>query len=126
MRRLKIFSIIGGLSFLTYVLSYVLLSRDGHYEPAVYGLIAHPSGEAVLAPKSIFGYDWNPYGMRLWRDEDVPRWLSTADFVYAPLIYLDRSLVHRNKSPQKIASGKYRVKGYFDYTAFEYMDLNLD
>ena len=61
-RRIILRALLGTL--LIYVVSYISISQGGHYEPRAYGLIQGPDQTHILAPKAVFGYEWNPFRCR--------------------------------------------------------------
>lgn len=100
------------LALAGYVISYLIASRKGAYEPAAYGLLEGLNGEPVLAPKGSFGYVWRPWALEN-SDQNL---ISKGAFFY-PLIWLDQTFWH---TTEKKDSGDYPVRYDFDYDTMKY------
>ena len=114
-KRLKVLGYCFGLLLCIYVLSYVPISAKGRYEPLAYGLRQGPDGESILAPKAAFGYRWHPFDLV---NEAGETRLRTI--LYLPLIALDQKIWH---TEERMESGRYRVKNYFDEETMTYRDI---
>lgn len=97
-----------------YVLSYVVASTGGHYEPTAFGLGRAPDGRAVLRPK--FGYEWHPFA--LYTDKGNS---TVPNIFYAPLIALDQELWHTRERAKRLEDP---IKNYFDKETGTYRDLD--
>ena len=113
-----------GLLFF-YVGSYCIVTRKGFYEATIWGLANDGKGHPIFAPKTSFGYDWNPFGISLHSPKPKPAWVTAATKFYAPLIFLDQNYFRRNLSYNKASSGQFRVKGFFDIRTNTSYDINL-
>ena len=122
---MRIIGLFALLLLFGYVGSYSFVARNGHYQASAYGAAQHPSGEVIAAPKSAFGYDWNPFGTDIWGSEPIPEWVQPAAKFYTPLIYFDCVLIHRNKSVEKAGSGRFAVKGYYNIKTGRFSDINI-
>ena len=98
-----------------YTAAYVVASKDGFYRPGAYGLLEGPDGQAILAPKAAFGYDWIPFEMRGSDDN-----LTVKAILFYPLVEVDRRLWH---TQDRMESGAYPVENYFDYETMTYREL---
>jgi hypothetical protein len=123
MKRYRVIGSIALIAALVYVGSYAIAFRNGHYEAAALGLSQHPDGYVIQAPKSAFGYDWNPFGTNRWAENSQPGWIGPVATFYAPVIWFDRAFVHRNKTVEQAGSGRYKVKWYFDIKTHEVRDI---
>ena len=99
-----------------YPASYLVTSRNGFYEPAVYGLISGHNDETILAPKAAFGYDWIPFE-GYYSNQGVDG-VSLAGWLYRPLVVLDRATWHTQDRWESMPE---RTKNYFDYEARKYL-----
>ena len=115
LRNLKVttIGIIGVVG--AYTLSYCALSRNGHYEPVMYGLLQGRNGGAVLAPKAAFGYRWLPFSLTTKGGD--PTWIA---WIYYPMIQIDWAIWHTQR---KMDTFQYPVKIYFDYETQTYPDI---
>ena len=79
-----------------YFISYVAMSRQGHYEPEIFGLTTGPNGEAIMSPKiALSPYYWHPFELH---NKDGN--LTFRSIFYFPLVKLDRSWFHQpRKTP---------------------------
>lgn len=96
-----------GLILALYPVSYLVVSRDGFYDPGPLGFGQGPGDTTILVSK--FGYAWYPFdGCDLGRDgfQSAPVQASFSIF-YLPLMELDRRWWHR---VEKSESGRYPVK----------------
>lgn len=95
-----------GLILALYPVSYLVVSRDGFYDPGPLGLRQGPGNTAILVSK--FGYRWHPFDGLCDLDDfptaPLPALLSTF---YRPLLELDRRSWH---TTEKATSGEYPVK----------------
>jgi hypothetical protein len=95
-----------GLLLALYPVSYLVVSREGFYDPGPLGLRQGPGNTAILAPK--FGYRWHPFDelcdLDDFPDAPLPALLSTF---YRPLLELDRRWWH---TEERAESGEYPVK----------------
>jgi len=123
MKPYRVTAYVVGALALTYAVSYFALFRNGHYEAAVYGLAQHPDGYVIAAPKSAFGYQWNPFGTDTYGSEPKPKWIMKAATGYAPMIWIDRLVFHRSKTVEEAGSGKFRVVRYFDISTCEFRNI---
>ena len=100
---------------LIYTLSYLGISRNGRYEPQVFGLLKGPDDQPILAPKAAFGYEWCPFEEY---SEDCR--IRFKGVFYLPLIAIDKKLWH---TKARMKTKRYRVKDYFDYDTMTYSDI---
>ena len=97
-----------GLILALYPVSYLVVSRDGYYDPGPLGLRQEPGDTAILVSK--FGYMWHPFdGCDLddFRSAPVPALYS---IFYLPLMELDRKRWHTEEMAEP---GKYLVERGF-------------
>lgn len=108
-----------GLIFVAvYLMSYVVVSTNGFYEPVVYGLLKGRDGNPILAPKAAFGYRWQAYGFNTEQGYTEVRWVT---LLYLPILSLDRAVWHTR---DRVHTLRYRTKNYFDFEKLEYMDVH--
>jgi len=124
-RRRTIIRILIGI-FLIYLLSYIGISFQGHYEPNAYGLKQGPNDTLIFAPKEALGYLWNPFHSDLMFLDDDSAKANYLQRIYQPLLITDRKLWHTTKDPKQVGTGDYRVKNFFDPTTQEYRDIEPD
>lgn len=120
-RKTIFLALLGALSL--YLISYIGISLCGHYEPTAYGLIQGPNDTAILAPKSAFGYQWNPFGTDTMDPDADHEGIEKLSRVYAPLIFIDLKIWHTKKGVDQAGSGDYRVKHFFDQVTKSYRDI---
>lgn len=99
-----------GLLLALYPVSYLVVSRDGYYDPGPMGFAQGPGRSVIYVPK--FGYAWYPFdGCDFGLDhfQSAPVHASFSTF-YLPLMELDRQWWH---TEEKAESGKYPVKRGF-------------
>jgi hypothetical protein len=72
---------------ITYVGSYILVSKDGYYMPIAFG--AHAAGNRIVLASKNIGEKWIPF-----KQSKNTNWLS---FVYSPLIFMDRLFWHQER-----------------------------
>ncbi|YCM43466.1 hypothetical protein V2O64_19340 [Verrucomicrobiaceae bacterium 227] len=76
-----------------------------------------------MAPKSVFGYRWNPFGTDTMDPDADHEWTFKMSRVYAPLIFIDLKVWHTKKEMDQVGSGDYRVKYFFDWETKTYRDI---
>lgn len=98
-----------GLILAMYPVSYLVVSRDGFYDPGPLGFGQGPGNTTILVSK--FGYEWLPFegfcDFGNFESAPVPAMFST---LYLPLLELDRRWWH---TEAKAESGDYPVKRGF-------------
>jgi hypothetical protein len=98
-----------GLMLALYPVSYLVVSRDGFYDPGPIGTRQGPGNRVIFISK--FGYTWHPFHefctLGNFRSAPVPAFFSAF---YRPLLALDRQWWH---TEMKAESGDYRVKPVF-------------
>ena len=124
-RRRTIFRVLLGV-LLIYLVSYIGISLRGYYEPFAYGPIQGPDETYIMAPKSVFGYRWNPFGTDTMDPDADHEWAFKLSRVYAPLIFIDLKIWHTKKEMDEVGSGDYRVKYFFDRSTKTYRDIEPD
>ena len=123
--RKTIFRILLG-ALLIYFFSYIGISLRGHYEPFAYGPIQGSDDVYIMAPKSVFGYRWNPFGTDIMDPDANHDRVLKMSIIYAPLIFLDHKIWHTKKEMSQVGSGDYRVKNFFDWNTKTYRDIEPD
>ena len=95
-RRRRKWIIVGCVTLLLYVLSYVLLSALGGYQPDVSGRTRFAGGIGLTD-----AYFWQPYGVysKPYVDFTGKTRLvaSPLGYFYAPMVAADRAWVHKNQ-----------------------------
>jgi len=95
-----------GLILELYPVSYLVVSRDGFYDPGPLGLGRGPGDSTILVSK--FGYKWQPFegfcDLDDFRSAPVPALFSAF---YRPWLELDRRWWH---SEEKAESGLFPVR----------------
>jgi hypothetical protein len=96
-----------GLILALYPVSYLVVSRDGYYDPGPVGLGQGPGNTSILVSK--FGYKWYPFegfcDLDDFPDTPIPALFST---LYRPLLELDRRWWH---TEEKAEPGIYPIGG---------------
>ena len=80
----------------------------------------------IMAPKSVFGYRWNPFGTDIMDPDANHDRVLKMSIIYAPLIFLDHKIWHTKKEMSQVGSGDYRVKNFFDWNTMTYRDIEPD
>jgi hypothetical protein len=82
-----------GLMLGLYPVSYLVVSRDGFYDPGAVGLGQGPEGTTIFVSKR--GYKWQPFegfcDLDDFPNTPIPALFST---LYRPLLELDRTFWH--------------------------------
>jgi hypothetical protein len=95
-----------GLMLALYPVSYLVVSRDGFYDPGPTGLRQGPGNTAILVSK--FGYRWHPFdGFCDLDDFSNAPLAALRSTSYRPLLELDRCWWH---TEERAESGEYPVK----------------
>ncbi|MDD5521603.1 MAG: hypothetical protein PHI84_12360 [Kiritimatiellae bacterium] len=98
-----------------YVITYLFMTLNGHYEPYAMGLMQGPNDKAILVPKGTEPYAWCPFRKPT---REIKPLIRTM--LFSPLITFDRAYWH---TARKVDSMQYPVIGYFDFKKMEYRNI---
>ena len=88
-----------GLILALYPVSYLVVSRDGFYDPGPAGLGQGPGDTVILVSK--FGYRWHPFeGFCDLEDFPVTPIPALFSTLYRPLLELDRTFWHTEEKAE--------------------------
>ena len=94
MRRKTVILLVLGL-VAAYVGSYLCYSRDGLFVPKAWSVGVTPEGLNVIRSKRL-GKVWQPFGVMVADYREFQK-DGIREMVYLPLIFIDRTLWHRDQ-----------------------------